>query len=357
MRHSTFIVVLASLMIFSSAAIAQTGTLPPLPSPVKTPQGGGLPPLPPPPGTSSITIPPPSSDLKPLPDDSAGEEENFDDEEMESAAPPAPKKTTVPLPPKRSPALTAKSKPLPSSTKTTSKAVIGKTPTAQDVFDEGVDAAPVEPPFSDSIYKQGYNRGLGMAGMPVNQHYNRMIFQLAAKNDLNAVRAFADSGYDILAIRNDDGDTLLMHAVRNQAVTIVQYLLVIRADVKTTNRYGFTALHIAAFVGNNQLTQMLLQAKADPNAADFKGVTPLIYASLSRNINNVILLLDFKADPNRQTEDGLTALHFAARAGQREVVRLLAARGAKKELTDKNGYTASMLAAFAGHQDIANFLR
>ena len=46
------------------------------------------------------------------------------------------------------------------------------------------------------------------------------------------------------------------------------------ADVKARNLYGYTPLHIAAYIGSPESVQILLEAGADANAKDEDGSTP-----------------------------------------------------------------------------------
>jgi ankyrin repeat protein len=90
---------------------------------------------------------------------------------------------------------------------------------------------------------------------------------------------------------------------------------------------GFTALHIAAFVGNAEAARQLLAAGADPNAlatAPFARVTPLGTCAFVGANDVAKLLLEHGADASLTGEPGGgTPLDSARRNGNDELVALL----------------------------------
>lgn len=86
------------------------------------------------------------------------------------------------------------------------------------------------------------------------------------------------------------GNTKLHNAVRAGNIGLVCELLEKGADVNVQNRWGNTALHMAAEYGlyrvSKTLSSILLNAGADPYIKNVQGITPLDlglrYAYLSR---------------------------------------------------------------------------
>lgn len=95
----------------------------------------------------------------------------------------------------------------------------------------------------------------------------------------------------------------------------VQLLLKSRARVDARDREGRTALHVAAYAGNEAIVAELLEAGADPAAADARQRTPLMEAVRGGRLPIVELLL-------RQLPDGGAAQARAADADGRNLLAL-----------------------------------
>jgi uncharacterized protein len=121
---------------------------------------------------------------------------------------------------------------------------------------------------------------------------------------------------------------------------------------------GFTALHLAAFFGQEAIAKLLLQHGADAQVAarNPMQVAPLHAAAAGRNLPIVRALLEHGAAPNARQQKGYTALHSAANNGDKATVELLLAQGADRTLTDDDGKTPAQVAKDAGHADVAAML-
>ena len=147
----------------------------------------------------------------------------------------------------------------------------------------------------------------------------------------------ADIEYDVRAVlragitpnsRDEYGETLLLRAIENNRVSIVE---------------------------------MLLRAGADVNMPSKEtGDTPLIFASRSidpfeigaRPMPHLVrLLLKHKPELNRRNKAGETALIAAVTRGNGEIVELLLKAGADYRLRDKNGMTALKWASQQVHEE------
>lgn len=122
---------------------------------------------------------------------------------------------------------------------------------------------------------------------------------------------------------------------------------------------GFTALHLAAFLGNARTVRLLLDAGADPCAVARNGmaVTPLHSAASSRKLDVTALLIAHGADLDAQQQGGFTALHAAAAHADDPMVRQLIDRGANPDLVNDQGRTAADLAEERGHPELAARIR
>jgi ankyrin repeat protein len=205
---------------------------------------------------------------------------------------------------------------------------------------------------------------------------NRLISFLAAMATLGfAQAAFAGAYEDTIVAARDDrtdivvdfvqrgmdvntadpsGKTLLMFAAENGNEKLLEFLLKNGANVLIRNKYGDTAVAIAALRGHLQVVRDLVEAGA---AIDADGWTPLQYAAFDGHADIVSYLINQHALVDARAPNGQTALMFAARNGHVDVVKLLVSAHADVNLDDGSGNTALALALKAGNTDIADYLR
>ena len=209
--------------------------------------------------------------------------------------------------------------------------------------------------------------------------------------------------------RYADGSTPLQWAVYEGNYSEAQALIAAGADVSEANRYGATAMSLAAEVGDTRLLGLLLDAGADVDSAnpegqtalmavartgnleaaqllldqganveareDWGGQTALMWASARRHADMIGLLADYDADINARSKNrdyprhvtaegrpknldsgGFTALLYAARENCIACVSNLLARGADINLPDPDGVTALHIAIMNANWDLADAL-
>ena len=219
------------------------------------------------------------------------------------------------------------------------------------------------------------------------------LFVAAANGDVNIFSFLVESGADVNARSGDVDEQLrpLMIACENGKLNAVLYLIDEGAEVNLEDNSGYTALHYAATISNNNYTlSCLIDSGANINALTNDNRTPLMLACESGNLVNC--LLQSGAYVDFQDDDGQTALYLATysecncfdnlsslirygadvntadirkctplmRASQFcdvEEVTLLIEHGAKVELQDQNGDTALHYAARVGKETSANFCK
>ena len=172
------------------------------------------------------------------------------------------------------------------------------------------------------------------------------------------VRLLVEHGADkdMLSFGITYGMSALGMAARRERVDIVRLLVDAGADKDLQDLHGRTALMHAAIDGHKAIAYLLMDAGASTSWQDSDGRTALMHAAANGHSGIARLLVQFGADKNSQSTGGVTALMLAAAYGHTEIARLLVDAGADKDLQDIHGRTALMYAAFDGHADIANLL-
>lgn len=161
-----------------------------------------------------------------------------------------------------------------------------------------------------------------------------LIFQAGfADNEveLHALEALLDHGADINA-QDDNGNTALMHAVKNGEVAAVKLLLERGAKVDIEDKGGSTALSECVWTSvkdGAQKIRLLLDHGAkinQPMGEDHE--TALMTAASIGNLEIVKYLVEQGADVNARMTGGGSALAYAAIGGRVDVVKYLIERGA-----------------------------
>ena len=175
------------------------------------------------------------------------------------------------------------------------------------------------------------------------------LFEAAADNDAETVCRLIAAGADLEA-RNSQGRTALLVATHRNAVGAARLLIEAGADVnamddiddspflyagadlKSTNRYGGTALIPAAHHGHVETVRELLDTDIPIDHVNHLGWTALLEAVIlgdggKLHTEIVRLLVEAGADAAIADRDGATPLQHAERAGYDDIVGIL--RGAR----------------------------
>lgn len=150
------------------------------------------------------------------------------------------------------------------------------------------------------------------------------------------------------------GNTLLLIAARSGNNELLDFLLRIRANALKRNKFGDSAIMVAAYGGQVAAVKRLLDAHVEINN---DGWTPLHYAAFAGHAEIVRLLIERGADTEAAAPNGQTALILAARAGRLDAVRALVDGDADIDGTDYEGETALQHAAKAKQSEVVEYLR
>jgi ankyrin repeat protein len=134
---------------------------------------------------------------------------------------------------------------------------------------------------------------------------------------------------------------------------LVRLTALLETDPGLTDRRsgdGFTALHLAAFFGQDDAVRLLLARGANPDAhaTGWMTGTPLNSAASAGRAATVHLLLEAEADPDAVQRGGWTPLHSAAHNGDARTVELLLAGGADPAALDDDCRSIADMAAESG---------
>jgi ankyrin repeat protein len=167
--------------------------------------------------------------------------------------------------------------------------------------------------------------GFVLALLAQQQPAGDRFYQAIRTNDLVGLRRLVSD----LGVNAEDGSGLtpLTLAAAFGTREAVNVLVEAGADVKSQNRSGLTALHVAW--QDESVIRLLLARGADVNAKTQLGATPLLVASSATGTEaTVSLLLENGADPNSAEDRGVTPLIAAAGVGNAAVAKLLLEHGA-----------------------------
>ena len=157
-------------------------------------------------------------------------------------------------------------------------------------------------------------------------------------------------------VKNQNEETPLSLAIRNDNVDIVKYLIANDQSLLKNELYfwvasfnatksfyylkdlglnpnikykdGNTPLHVSTYGNNFELTKLLIAEGLDVNEKNKTGITPLHHAVLSNSSKLVNLLINLGANVNIENEDKITPLHLAVEKENLEIIKILLNNGA-----------------------------
>jgi ankyrin repeat protein len=197
------------------------------------------------------------------------------------------------------------------------------------------------------------NRG---AALEARDDYQRTALVLCARERGQAPtgRVLIEAGADVNAV-DKFGDTALGLAAWRGKADFVDLLMDKGARVPADGPKWRQLVSLAASEGLPALFRRLVSAGQDPRSADADG-TLLQSAAAGGSEEVVGLLLDKGFDTARADRFGWTPLHYAARDGRTDAARLLVAKGAPLDARTLMGQTAYNVARERGMEPVAALL-
>jgi len=181
-------------------------------------------------------------------------------------------------------------------------------------------------------------------------------FVFAVKfNDAPAVQDFLRRGMDANSVEEYRGESMLMTALRNNSMRVVDVLLQ-APDLKINARAknGDTALMVASFLGNTDAVRKIIARGAEVNQP---GWTALHYAAANGSVETIAVLLEHHAYIDTESPNKTTPLMMATRFGKLDAASLLIAEGADLTLKNDAGMTALDFAKENQHGDLTELLQ
>lgn len=185
------------------------------------------------------------------------------------------------------------------------------------------------------------------AGLPDPVRFS-VVLELG---DLRQAQAWLDAGLD----PDFEGELIgtgLMIGAWEGNIPLMNLFYQRGADIHRTNRFGETALMLAAWKNRPEAVRWLLDRGARPNR-DERAWTALHYAAFAGHADLVDTLLQAGADINARSTNGSTVIMMAAREGHAALAKRLLEAGANPALKNDYDDDAVAWAMRQGNFDIA----
>jgi hypothetical protein len=169
------------------------------------------------------------------------------------------------------------------------------------------------------------------------------INEAIIRGDYQYVRDFLEAGNDpnVPYKFYSERKLPLFVAIKERNFRIVKLLLDRGADPYFGNKQEFSALHVAAAMGDTNIVRELLRRGMNANTKDADGTAPI---NVANSLHVTELLLEHGADPNNKKWNGDTPLHQAVSDQSKWIVRALINADADVSIRNSNGETPLQLA-------------
>lgn len=175
---------------------------------------------------------------------------------------------------------------------------------------------------------------------PLASHIKKLdnIFIAINGNHTKQIEQMLQDYPERLNEKNESGDTPLLHALKQDNEKYAIGFINSGAGIKSVDKNGNTALHLAAQKGYVDCIRKLLKKDSTLiNQLNNVGDTPLIRAAASGMQEAVQELISRGANLDLQGEHNLTALHWAVGTNQSDIAEMLLAHNADTTLVSNYG--------------------
>ena len=151
------------------------------------------------------------------------------------------------------------------------------------------------------------------------------VFEASALGDVERIKKIVSHDPTSVSLYSPDGFTALALAAYLGQKESVEYLIEKGADLNAAakNETGYTALTGAVSQNHNEIVRVLVRKGAQVNHGYEGGFTPLMHAAYAGNVELVSFLLQNGADPTAKNSEGKTPLAFALEKKNSQIIELL----------------------------------
>lgn len=185
----------------------------------------------------------------------------------------------------------------------------------------------MQAPILISFTKEADTNELPISSLKMaSAEMNQQLFDAAKTGNLNGVKQCIVQNADINAPNQFKQWTPLHVAVgfaRENAISILKYLISAGANVEAKDSDGRTALHLAARSGKIEALQYLLSTGVDMETQTNTGATPLLLAVGGGSFQATKVLLDSGANAEAKDKFGKNALNRADDKGHEKIAAYL----------------------------------
>eukprot|EP00931_Biecheleriopsis_adriatica_P073066 TRINITY_DN47426_c0_g1_i1.p1 TRINITY_DN47426_c0_g1~~TRINITY_DN47426_c0_g1_i1.p1 ORF type:complete len:407 (-),score=91.02 TRINITY_DN47426_c0_g1_i1:9-1202(-) len=163
----------------------------------------------------------------------------------------------------------------------------------------------------------------------------------------NVIMTMIRSDVSVDELKYQNGNTVLLQAAMTGSMDVVIELVPTveveyGVDLDMQNNNGNTALIFAVRNNHVDIVKVLLDFRASLDVRNNKCMTPLMYAARAGQADLVQLLVQNGADLNLQNSDGDTAIMLSLLRNRWDISRYLAEEGTNLNLQNRSGWTVLM---------------
>ena len=197
-----------------------------------------------------------------------------------------------------------------------------------------------------------------MFGLFKKNNMDKSFKRALRAGDFDEVRRLTNEKPQLLEETDEEGNTPLHIAIKNNREEVIELLLAQGVDIHKHNNTGSTPLHLAVKESDLQTVRMLLSQGADMHIPDDQGFFPIHIAVENRNVDMIKLLMEY-GESLSSDSDGIQPIHVAIQSkneGYSEFIKFLLNNGADINAKNHSGETPLHMAVKTGSMERIDFL-